>query len=52
MLAMCCVRLAVAIDGLAPSKGFARLIYSQLPLLLGTNRRFAVTTEFEPAEDH
>ena len=28
----------VATDGLAPSKGIARLIYSQLPLLLGTSR--------------
>ena len=31
-------RWSVAIGGLAPPKGVARLIYSQLPLLLGTNR--------------
>ena len=38
----------MAIGGLAPPKGVARLIYSQLPLLLGTNRHVAEMTGFEP----
>ena len=38
----------MAIGGLAPPKGVARVIYSHMPLLLGTNRHVAEMTGFEP----
>lgn len=40
--------VTVAIGGLAPPKGVARVIYSHMPLLLGTNRHIAEMTGFEP----